>query len=292
MSYKIFTDSTANLTNEIIEKFDLEVISLDYIDENGNIFKSYEKGVTPDMKSFYDAMRNKKCFTTSCINEQTFIDSFTPVLSAETDILYIGFGSALSVTASQAASAVTTLKKVFPKRRIYAVDSLCASMGLGLLVYNACLMKEQGKSIDEVFSAVESQKHRICHLFTVDDLYFLYKGGRLSSTSYVIANIINLKPILRCDEKGALTAYGKVLGRKKALNSLISKLVETIVEPENQTLFISHGDCLEDVEYVIRKLNEKIKVKDIVVNYIDSVIGSHSGPGTLAIFYEANNREV
>ena len=292
MSYIICTDSTANLPVDIIEKFSLEVISLDYIDSSGQVYKSYERGVETDLKRFYDDLREKKNFSTACVNQATFTEFFEPFLSSGNDLIYIGFSSGLSATYESAQKAVSELKVKYPDRAIYAIDSLCASMGLGLLVYNACLLKEEGKSIHDLNYLIERDKHKICHLFTVDDLYYLYRGGRLSQTSYLIASLINVKPVLRCDENGKLCAYGKVIGRKKALVSLINKLCETIVNPENQTIFISHGDCPEEAEFVAGKIREKLPVKNVIVGYIDAVIGSHSGPGTLAIFYSATNRSV
>ena len=292
MSFTICTDSTANLPAYLIEKFGIEVASLDYIDSNGEVHKSYEAGKETELKPFYDKLREKQSFTTACLNEYAFVEFFEPILSKGNDLIYIGFSSGLSATYESSVKAVEILKQKYPDRVIYSVDSLCASMGLGLLVYNACLLKEEGKSIHDLNYIVERDKHKICHLFTVDDLYYLYKGGRLSPTSYFIANLINIKPVLRCDEQGKLCAYGKVIGRKKALNSLIAKLCETIVNPEQQTLFVSHGDCQEDADYVAQKIREKLPVKDVIVGYIDSVIGAHSGPGTLAIFYMANDRSV
>jgi len=292
MPFKICTDSTSNLPVDIIERFGLSVLSLDYTDENGRVFKSYVRGETPDLKSFYDKMRERKQFSTACINEFSFIEFFEPMLKDGYDVLYIGFSSGLSATYDSSVKAAAALKEKFPERKIYTVDSLMASIGLGLEVYRACLMQENGLSIDEIKEATERDRHKTCALFTVDDLYYLYKGGRLSPTSYFAANLINIKPLLRCDEEGRLSAYGKVIGRKKALSQLVAKTVETIVNPEEQVIFVGHGDCLEDAELVASRLREKLPVKDVIIGYIDSVIGAHSGPGTLAIFYLANDRRV
>ncbi len=291
MSYKIYTDSTANLPNELIEKYNLEVISLNYFYEDTE-FKSYEKGKETDLKPFYNELREKKKFTTSCINEETFTQIFEEELKQGNDLIYIGFSSGLSVTYNCAKMAVKELSEKYPKRKIFAVDSLCASMGLGLLVVEACKKKEEGATIEELSAWTEEAKHKLSHLFTVEDLFYLYRGGRLSATSYHLANVLHIKPTLRVDEEGKLTAYGKVMGRKKSLNALVSKLCETIVNPEEQEIFIGHADCIEDVETVKQLISQKIKVKGFVVNYIDAVIGSHAGPGTLAIFYFANDRSV
>lgn len=291
MSYKIYTDSTANLPNELIEKYNLEVISLNYFYEDTE-YTSYEKGKDSDFKPFYNELREKKKFTTSCINEETFTQIFEEELKQGNDLIYIGFTSGLSVTYNCVRMAVKELSEKYPKRKIFAVDSLCASMGLGLLVVEACKRKENGATIEELVAYLEENKQKVAQIFTVEDLFYLYRGGRLSATSYHIANVLHIKPTLRVDEEGKLTAYGKVMGRKKSLNALVSKLCETIVNPEEQEIFIGHGDCIEDVETVKQMISQKIKVKGFVVNYIDAVIGAHAGPGTLAIFYLANDRSV
>ncbi len=291
MAYKIYTDSTANLPKDLIEKYELEVISLNYFC-NEVEYTSYRKGEDNDLKPFYNELRNKKKFTTSCINEETFTQIFEQELLNGNDVIYIGFTSGLSVTYNCARMATANLAKKYPQRKIFAVDSLCASMGLGLLVVEACKLKANGASIDEVYAKCEEIKNKVSHLFTVEDLFYLYRGGRLSATSYHLANVLHIKPTLRVDEEGKLTAYGKVMGRKKSLNALVDKLCQTIVNPEEQEIFIAHGDCIEDALAVKELISKKIAVKGFVINYIDAVIGSHSGPGTLAIFYLANDRSV
>lgn len=291
MAYKIYTDSTANLPNELIEKYALEVISLNYFDEDTE-YTSYVKGEETDLKPFYNQLREKKKFTTSCINQETFYNCFDSELSAGNDVIYIGFTSGLSATYNCARLASIDLAQKYPNQKVIVIDSLCASMGLGLLVIEACKQKEKGASIDELASYLEETKHKVAQIFTVEDLFYLYRGGRLSATSYHLANVLHIKPTLRVDEEGKLTPYGKVMGRKKSLNALVSKLCETIVNPEEQEIYIGHADCIEDVEIVKQLISQKITVKGFVVNYIDAVIGSHAGPGTLAIFYLANDRAV
>ncbi len=291
MAYKIYTDSTANLPNDLIGKYGVEVISLNYFCDDVE-YTSYVKGNKNDLKPFYDELRTKKKFTTSCINEETFIKVFEEELKNDNDVLYIGFTSGLSVTYNCARMASVELNKKYPNQKVVVVDSLCASMGLGLLVVEACKLKETGLGIDEVCAKCEEIKHKVSHLFTVEDLFYLYRGGRLSATSYHLANVLHIKPTLRVDEEGKLTAYGKVMGRKKSLNALVDKLCQTIVNPEEQEIFIAHADCVEDAETVKELISKKISVKGFVVNYIDAVIGSHAGPGTLAIFYFANDRSV
>ena len=291
MSYKIYTDSTANLPIDLIEKYDLEVISLDYI-EDGEVHKSYVKGKDSNLKEFYDLLISKKRITTSCVNEDAFVEYFQKDLENGIDILYIGFSSGLSATFNCSLNASKILAEKYPERTIKVVDSLCASLGLGLLVVDACEKKLDGATLQELYDYLEEQKHKTCHLFTVDTLEYLYRGGRVSAGKYYIAKIANIKPTMRVDEQGKLVAYGKVMGRKKSINALVNKLCETIVNPEEQTIFISHGDCLEEAKQTQALIEQKIKVKGFVINYVDAVIGSHSGPGTIAIFYFANNRQV
>ncbi len=291
MSYKIYTDSTANLPGDLIEKYNLEVISLDYL-LDGQEYKSYIKGQETDLVPFYNMLREKKKITTSCINEATFLEIFEQELQNGNDLIYIGFSSGLSATYDCSKNACETLKAKYPDRKLFVIDSLCASLGLGLLVVNACQQKQNGATIEELASYVEEVKLKVCHLFTVDTLEYLYRGGRVSASKYFITKLANIKPTMRVDDNGKLVAYGKVMGRKKSIHSLINKLEETIVDKENQTIFISHGDCIEDALFAKSILQEKLGIKKVVINYVDSVIGSHSGPGTLALFYFAENRNV
>ena len=291
MAFKIYTDSTANLPIDLIEKYDLQVISLNYI-LDGQEYQSYKKGEETDLVPFYNLLRNKKKITTSCINEDGFINAFTSDLKNGYDILYIGFSSGLSATFNSSVNASKTLQETYPERKVLVVDSLCASLGLGLLVVDACKKMQQGLSLEELYSYVEDKKHKVAHLFTVDTLEYLYRGGRVSASKYYVTKLANIKPTMRVDENGKLVAYGKVMGRKKSLSSLVAKVQETIVNPSEQTIFISHGDCIEDALYTQKLLQEKLNINSFVINYVDSVIGSHSGPGTIAIFYFAENRKV
>lgn len=289
MSYEIITDSTANLPNHIIDRFSVNVIPVPVI-VNGEITYSYEKDGKNDLKIFYEKLRKKESISTSCINEETFVEAFGNVLESGKDILYVAFSSALSVTCANGRAAASRLAEKYPDRKIYVVDSLGASMGEGLMVYHACTLKENGRTIEEVRDWLEANKLRLAHWFTVEDLYWLFKGGRVKSTSYLLASILNIKPVMHCDDEGRLTAVGKVLGRKKSIAAMVDKMVQTVENPEEQVIFIGHGDCIEDAEYMKNKINEKMKVKEFVTHYIDPVIGAHSGPGTLALFFLGKNR--
>lgn len=287
--YRIVTDSSANLTDELIDKYDIGIASLVFYSGNKE-FTSYVKGVKTDLKQFYDMLRKKDALTTSCVNEATFIEVFEPTLQEGLDILYIGFSSALSATYISGEKAAAALRKKYPKRKIITVNTLGASLGEGLLVLYAARMKEAGASMKEVQNWLEQNRLKLCHYFTVDDLFFLFRGGRVKKTSYLIANLVNIKPIMHMDDYGRLIPIGKVMGRKKSLNTIAEMVIRDIVDPEDQTICVSHGDCIEDVEYLKEKIEEKIKVKEWVINYVDPVVGAHSGPGTVAIFFLGNHR--
>ncbi len=284
MSFVLMTDSSANLTTDIIEKFGIEVIPMIFL-VNDVEHRSYKKGENVDIKQYYDMMRNKEHIKTSLLSPEIYVEAFKPFLENGQDILYIAFSSGLSGTYQSSVLAAEMLREEYPERKIITWDSLCASMGEGLLVYYAAKMKEEGKSLDEILAWLEENKLKLCHWFTVDDLFFLKRGGRISGATAVIGSALGIKPVLHVDDKGKLISVSKVRGRKQSLNALVDKFVETAIEPEKQTVFISHGDCIEDAEYVAKAIKEKFGIDDIVINYIDPVIGAHSGPGTLAIFF-------
>lgn len=289
MSFVLMTDSSANLTTDIIEKFGIEVIPMIFL-VNDVEHRSYKKGENVDIKQYYDMMRNKEHIKTSLLSPEIYAEAFKPFLENGQDILYIAFSSGLSGTYQSSVLAAEMLREEYPERKIITWDSLCTSMGEGLLVYYAAKMKEEGKSLDEILAWLEENKLKLCHWFTVDDLFFLKRGGRISGATAVIGSALGIKPVLHVDDNGKLISVSKVRGRKQSLNALVDKFVETAIEPEKQTVFISHGDCIEDAEYVAKAIKEKFGIDDIVINYIDPVIGAHSGPGTLALFFLGNVR--
>ncbi len=291
MSFIIATDSSANLTDEIIEKYSLEILPLSYL-VDGKEYLGYTKGVKTDLSGFYKLMRDGAKTATSCVNVETAKNFFRPYLESGLDILYIGFSSALSATYANAESAAQELRTLYPQRKIYTVDSLAASMGQGLIVTYAALEKEKGKNIEEVRDFVENMKLKLCHQFTVDDLMFLKRGGRISGGTALIGTILKIKPVLHVDNLGRLIPKGKVIGRKAAIKALFNKYVEKAYDKKNQLVYISHGDCIEDAQYLADLIRNQSECKDIVINYVDQVIGSHSGPGTLALFFLGNDREA
>lgn len=289
MTFELITDSCANLTEEQIEELDLHIVSMLFT-IGGEECVSYIKGQHTDLKQFYDRMRQKEKVTTSQVNSETFIDMMEPMLQVGKDVLYIAFSSALSGTCQAANIAAETLREKYPERKIMVVDSLAASMGEGLLVYYAAQMRLEGKSIDEVAAWVIDNRLRLCHWFTVDDLFFLHRGGRVSSASAVLGTMLGVKPVLHVDDEGRLILVGKTRGRKKSLDQLVEHMVQTVENPQEQVIFISHGDAPEDAAYIERLIREKFQVKDIIINYIDPVIGGHSGPGTVALFFLGSKR--
>ena len=213
------------------------------------------------------------------------------LLEAGRDVLYLGFSSGLSGTYEAVSLLCNQLAAEFPERKILSVDTLAASGGEGLLVWHAVQKAREGLSIEELRDWVEQHKLNLAHWFTVDDLMFLWRGGRVSKTSAWAGTLLNIKPVLHVDDEGHLIPMEKVRGRKKSLNALVDHMEKSAIPPvADQMVFITHGDCLEDAEYVADKVRERFGVRDVVINYVDPVIGAHSGPGTMALFYMAESR--
>ncbi|MBO5851102.1 MAG: DegV family protein [Clostridia bacterium] len=289
MSYKIFTDCTADLTKEIIKEFDLTLIPLSYV-SNGENFE-FLAGSEEDAKKFYDFLRAKQNLSTSCANVQTFIEYFEKELINGNDVLYIGFSSGLSQTYNNAVLAKEELLKKYPERKIICVDSLLASLGQGLMVYSIALYKQSGASIEECLERVINTRQSVNSIFTVKTLANLVRGGRISKLTYALGTAIDIKPTMYVSENGKLLSYGKVLGRKRSIFSIADKVAKTILNAQEQYVFIAHGDCLEEAEFLAKLIESKVKVKGFIYNYIDPVIAVHSGPDTLAVFYYGVNRE-
>lgn len=288
-NYVIVTDSTANLPYEMIEKYGVEVLSLNYYVDDQE-YKGYEKGKEMDLTRFYQMMREKKHIVTSLVSIKDGVDLFSSILNQGMDLMYIGFSSGLSGTYQSMNMVLDDFKADYPERKIYAIDSLSAALGEGLLVYYALMNKEAGMSIEENADWIIKNRKRICHWFTVDDLFFLKRGGRISATTAVVGTTLSIKPVLHVDNEGHLISMKNVRGRKKSLDELVEKLTEHIAEPLNQPIFISHGDALKDAEYVAKKIKERIDVEVTLISVLDPVIGAHSGPGTIALFFMGDER--
>ncbi len=289
MGYKIVTDSCANLTDEQIAQYGVEIISLKYyVEEVG--YDSYIKGQKIDYSDAYAILRQKGKITTSLANREDCDKVILPILEGGEDVLVLAFSSGLSGTCQNIINSAVDYKEMFPEREIRVVDTLSASMGEGLLVHYAVKMKNEGKSLDEVANWAEQNKLRLCHTFTLDDLFFLKRGGRLSGTSAVVGSLMNIKPLMHVANDGKLYVTGKARGRKAAINHLIESVGEKGVDLKNQDIFIVHGDCEDEAKIIGQEVQKRYNVKSVTYNCLDPVIVSHSGPGTLAIFFLGNER--
>lgn len=288
-TFQIITDSTADLTPALIRDLDVQVIPLCYMME-GKTYHNIPGGGEMDEPTFYAKLRAGSVSTTTQVNSEEFLHVFTPLLEAGQDVLYIAFSSGLSGTCQSALLARKELKERFPDRKLEVFDSLCASMGEGLLVYHAAKLRREGKSLEEVLSWLKENALRLCHWFTVDDLNHLKRGGRVSTATALVGTILGIKPVLHVDDEGHLIPVTKVRGRKQSLDALVKRMEDTVEDPAGQTVFISHGDCLDDARYVERQIREKLGVEQVEIGYIGPVIGAHSGPGTVALFFLGKER--
>jgi DegV family protein with EDD domain len=287
--YTIITDSSCDLPAKIVDDLGIQVMPLSVVTETGKRFVNYLDEREISTHDFYNILRQKIMATTAAPNLNAFMELMEPLLQAGQDILYIGFSSTLSSTYSAGVMATTELREKYPDRKIYTVDSLCASMGQGLLVYLTAMEKKKGSSIKDTFEFAEDLKHRICHWFTLESLQHLRRGGRLSATSAVVGTVLNIKPVLHMDKEGRLVNVEKVRSRGRSLRRIVQIMRETAVNLSEQTVFISHGDCLEEAEEVASMIRAA-GAKNVLISYVGPVIGSHTGPGVIAIFYIGKGR--
>ncbi len=286
--YQIVTDSTTDITAEMIEDCGLVVIPLCFTLE-GATHRDVPQGGMP-IEGFYEKLRGGAMSTTAQVNAEEFIETFTPILESGRDVLYIAFSSGLSGTCQSAMVAKRQLEEQYPHRRVEVFDSLSASMGEGLLVYLAVQRQRAGLDLDGLLGWLKENVLHLCHWFTVDDLNHLKRGGRVSAATALVGTMLGIKPVLHVDDEGHLIPVSKVRGRKPALDELVRKMEETAIDPASQTVFISHGDCLEDAQYVQRRIQEKLGAQKFYLNFIGPVIGAHSGPGTVALFFLGQRR--
>lgn len=288
--YVIMTDTTADLPESYIQEHQLAILSLSYTIEG----KTYDRENPLDVREFYAKMRGGSMPTTSQVNPEQAKAAFTACLKEGKDVLYIAFSSGLSGTCGSGMVAAQEIQEEgeYPERKIMVIDSLSASLGEGLLVHKAVMLKEAGKSMEEVADWVENNELHLCHNFTVDDLFHLHRGGRVSKATAILGTMINIKPVLHVDDEGHLIAIGKVRGRKKSLSALVDRMAEQIkgYEDQNDVVFISHGDCMEDAEYVKKLVQERFGIEKFIINHVGPTIGAHSGPGTVALFFMGNPR--
>ena len=284
--FAFFTDSTCDLPYEMYQQYNANLLRLTY-EVDGEEYDDYS-GLS--FEEFYIKMREGKPTKTSQITPSTIEKAFEPFASEGKDILYIAFSSGLSGTFNSARIATENLSVKYPNIKIRIIDSLCASLGEGLLVYKAMNMYKDGKSLDEIANWVEENKLHLCHMFTVDDLMFLHRGGRVSKTSAIAGSILGIKPGMYVDNDGHLIPIAKIRGRKQSLNWLVENMEKRVGDYKNDVFAICHGDCIEDAKYVEKLVKDKFGIKKCIIHHTGAVIGAHSGPGTLALFFLGEHR--
>ncbi len=286
MDYKIITDSCCDFPPEMYAKLDLTVVTLSVL------YKGQEHShYTEDwLKDMFEGLRAGEQTSTSAINPEGWKSVIAPVLAEGKDALVLVFSSGLSTTYQSAVIAAQELAEEYPNRKIRVVDTLCASLGQGLLVWYACQKRDEGMTLEQLTDWCETYRYLLCHWFTVDDLMYLKRGGRVSAATALVGTMLKIKPVLHVDDDGHLINVSKVRGRKASIHALADKLGELGIPGENDTVFICHGDCQADADYLAAQVKEKYGVKNVFIYYVGAVIGSHSGPGTLALFFLGKNR--
>ena len=282
--YIIVTDTTCDLNDSQAKDYNIEVMPLEFTIDSKS-YMHYTDARQMPITDFYNKLRKGKSATTSQINVATFSDYFENLIKQGKDILYIGFSSGLSGTFNNSVIAAKELLQKYPNSKIEVVDSKAASLGIGLLVYHSVIKKREGLSIEENRDFIIKIRDNLCHWFTVDDLNHLKRGGRISATKAILGTVMGIKPILHIDNDGHLMPVEKIRGRKQSLEKLFSHMQETAIDPKNQKIFISHSDSEEDAKFLANLIRKNLKVKDIEIGYIGPIIGSHTGPGTVALFF-------
>ena len=282
-NFKIVTDSGCDFTDEMYRDYDVACAPLSVMYKgvlHGNLTTEAQ------LKDLYDGIRAGELPTTSAANPDDWANVMRPALEAGQDVLTICFSGSMSTTYQSAVIAAGDLMEEFPDRKVIVVDSLAAALGQGLLVCHACAHRDAGESLEEVAAWVEANKLHICHWVTVDDLFHLKRGGRVSASTALVGTMLNIKPIIVVDDNGKLQTVSKARGRKSAMDTLVKKAAEA--KPD--TVFIAHGDCLADAEALAAALRDKHGVENIHIGYIGSAIGAHTGPGVLAVFFLGEKR--
>lgn len=287
--FVIVTDSSADLPADLVRELGVEVLPLSFTIQ-GKTYRNYPDGREMAPGAFYQLLRSGGMATTSAVNVADYTAALEPLLQEGKDVLLLVFSSGLSATYQSSVIAVEELREKYPDRKLFTVDTLCASLGQGLLVWHAVEQKRKGASIEAVRDWVEENKLHLCHWFTVDDLHFLKRGGRISAATAVVGSMLSIKPVLHVDDEGHLINVAKARGRNASLTALVDHMEQTAIAPAGQTIFISHGDCLADAQKVADEVRRRMGVKDIVINHVGPVIGAHSGPGTVALFFLGTKR--
>ena len=285
-TYQIITDSGCDLPLEMRRQLNIEMVSLTLR------FREQEQpdSVSDDIRDLYAALRAGEVASTAAVNPDAWETAMTAALEQGRDVLVLAFSSGLSTTYQSAVIAAGDLAEQYPQRKIRVVDSRSASLGQGLLLWYACQKRDAGLGLDELADWLEEEKYHLCHWFTVDDLMYLKRGGRVSAATALVGTMLGIKPVLHMDDEGHLINVGKVRGRKAAIEALAEKMGQLGLPGQNDKVFICHGDCLEDAQRLETILKEKYGVKEAFIGYTGAVIGSHSGPGTLALFFLGEKR--
>ena len=284
--YIITVNSTVDTGKEWLKERNVPVIPLKYTIDGQEYTDMY--GLSD--KEFFQKLREGKMSVTSQINPEEAKEMLEPYVKEGKDVLHLAFSSALSGTCNSMKIAAEELQEEYPEAKVIVVDTLCACMGEAMLLYYALKQKEAGKTIEEVAQWAEEDKLHVCHNVTVDDLFHLHRGGRVSKTAAVLGTMVKVKPIIHMDDNGALQVIGKERGRKKSLHKIVDMAVERSEGWDNEIIMITHGDCLEDAEYVAKLVREKMGVENVLIHNIGTVIGSHTGPGVVATFCMGNKR--
>ena len=286
MNYQIITDTGCDFPMDMYDQLGLTVVPLvvTYQNQDHTIYSEQW------LKEMFAGLRAGEIAKTSAINPDRWSKAMLSHLEKGQDVLVLTFSSGLSTTYQSAVIAAEELREIYPHRTIRVVDTLGASLGQGLLVYYACQKRDAGMTLEQLTAWVEENRFNLCHWFTVDDLMFLKRGGRISAASAFMGTMLQIKPVLHVDAEGHLVNTGKVRGRKASIEALAGKMGELAIAHANDTVFICHGDCIEDAKGLENMVKEKYGVKNVFIYYVGAVIGSHSGPGTLALFFLGKNR--
>ena len=288
--YVLMTDSCCDLPDQMAKDLQLEVLPLT-MHMDGQDYPNTLDGAAISNEEFYRRIRAGKMATTSAVNVGQFEDAMSAILEQGKDILCISFSSALSTTYQSACIAAETVLAKHPEGRIRVIDSLSASLGQGLLMYLTAHKKlEENLTLDQLGDWVEENKLHVCHWFTVDDLNYLKKGGRVSAATALVGTMLSIKPVMHTDNEGRLTMVGKARGRKASLKALLDAIERLAIEPEKQTMFICHADCQEEAKQVAAEIQRRFGTTDIRIHYIGPVIGSHTGPNTMGLFFVGTER--
>ena len=287
MHYQIITDSACDLPREMLRELNVVTVPL-IVNFRGEARNDSVEDA--QVKELYDAMRAGEVASTSAVNPEGWRSVIEPVLAAGKDALVLAFSSGLSTTYQSAVIAADELREQYPQQKILVVDTCAAAFGQGLLVWHTCKMRNAGLSLEELAAWVEDAKNHPCHWFTVDDLVYLKRGGRVSAATAVLGTVLNIKPVLHVDNEGHLISMVKARGRKAAINTLVAKMGELQGDWDNSTVFICHADAMEDAEKLAALVKEKYGVKEALIGNLGAVIGSHAGPGTLALFFMGNEK--